>query len=116
MTLGTVTVDPEQRARCHPSESPRSEGSARRLQRVSGVLSPGPSKASGDPGGWSAIEGRNFNSLLVRLGAPSGFLQPGVPSQSMPRGWPALPGRVNSFLIPTSSVRIAEGAPPRLRP
>ena len=73
-------------------------------------------QASGDPGGWSAIEGRNLNSLLVRLGAPSGFLQPGVPSQSMPRGWPALPGRVNSFLIPTSPVRIAEGAPPRLRP
>ena len=60
-------------------------------------------QASGDPGAWSAIEGRNFNSLLVLLGAPSGFLQPGVPSQSMPRGWPALPGRVNSFLIPKSA-------------
>ncbi len=72
-------------------------------------------QAGGDPGGWSAIEGRNFNDLLVRLGAPSGFLQPGVPSQSMPRGWPGLPGRVNSFLIPRSPVRIAEGAPPRLR-
>jgi hypothetical protein len=70
-------------------------------------------QASGDPGGWSAIEGRNFNSLLVRLGAPSGFLQPGVPSQSMPRGWPALPGRLNSFFIPRSHVRMAEGAPPR---
>ena len=52
-------------------------------------------QAGGDPGGWSGIEGRNFNNLLVRLGAPSGFLQAGVPSQSMPRGWPRLPGRVN---------------------
>ncbi len=42
----------------------------------------------GDPGGWSSIEGRNFNRLLVALGAPSGRLQPSPPSQSMPRGWP----------------------------
>jgi hypothetical protein len=69
-------------------------------------------QASGDPGGWSSIEGRNFNSLLVLLGAPSGFLQPGVPSQSLPRGWPVLPARVHSVLIPSSPVPIAEGAPP----
>jgi hypothetical protein len=69
-------------------------------------------QASGDPGGWSAIEGRNFNSLLVRLGAPSGFLQPGVPSQGMPRGWPALPARVNSVRIPASPAPMADGAPP----
>jgi hypothetical protein len=42
----------------------------------------------GDPGGWSSIEGRNFNRLLVRLGAPSGLIQPNAPNQSMPRGWP----------------------------
>jgi hypothetical protein len=41
-----------------------------------------------DPGGWSSIEGRNMNDLLVRLGAPSGYLQSSVPAQSMPRGWP----------------------------
>jgi hypothetical protein len=70
-------------------------------------------QAGGDPGGWSSIEGRNFNSLLVLLGAPSGFLQPGVPSQSMPRGWPVLPARVHSFLIPSSPVPMAEGEPPR---
>ena len=69
-------------------------------------------QAGGDPGGWSAVEGRNFNGLLVQLGAPSGFLQPGVPSQSMPRGWPALPARVHSVLIPSSPGPIAEGAPP----
>ena len=40
-----------------------------------------------DPGGWSSIEGRNFDGLLVRLGAPSGYLQQ-APPQSMPRGWP----------------------------
>jgi hypothetical protein len=42
----------------------------------------------GDPGGWSAIEGRNFNQLLTALGAPSGYLQSSVPAQSMPPGWP----------------------------
>jgi hypothetical protein len=26
-----------------------------------------------DPGGWSSIEGRNFDELLVWLGAPSGY-------------------------------------------
>jgi CSLREA domain-containing protein len=41
-----------------------------------------------DPGGWSSIEGRNMNDLLVRLGAPSGYLQSSVPNQSMPRSWP----------------------------
>jgi len=43
----------------------------------------------GDPGGWSTIEGRNFNRLLVSLGAPSGRVQPNPPAQSMPRGWPS---------------------------
>ena len=42
----------------------------------------------GDPGGWSAIEGRNFNQLLTALGAPGGYLQSSVPQQSMPPGWP----------------------------
>jgi hypothetical protein len=42
-----------------------------------------------DPGGWSSVEGRNFNGLLVRLGAPPGYLQQS-PAQSMPRGWPRL--------------------------
>ena len=44
----------------------------------------------GDPGGWSSVEGRDFNRLLVALGAPSGYLQPSPPHQSMPRGWPRL--------------------------
>lgn len=43
----------------------------------------------GDPGGWSSIEGRNFNALLVLLGAPAGYLQSSVPQQSMPAGWPS---------------------------
>ncbi|MBV8943261.1 MAG: hypothetical protein JO240_16170 [Solirubrobacterales bacterium] len=42
----------------------------------------------GDPGGWSTIEGRNFDQLLVALGAPSGYLQPNPPRQRMPRRWP----------------------------
>lgn len=42
-----------------------------------------------DPGGWSSIEGRNFDQLLVALGAPSGYLQSSVPQQSMPPGWPS---------------------------
>ncbi len=45
-----------------------------------------------DPGGWSSIEGRNFNHFLEWLGAPSGYLQE-TPSQAMPRGWPTLPPR-----------------------
>ncbi len=45
-----------------------------------------------DPGGWSSIEGRNMNDLLVRLGAPSGYLQSSVPDQSMPGGWPQWSG------------------------
>jgi len=44
-----------------------------------------------DPGGWSSIEGRNFDNLLVWLGAPSGYLTTTMPSQHMPRGWPRLP-------------------------
>jgi len=45
-----------------------------------------------DPGGWSSIEGRNFDALLTWLGAPSGYLQ-STPNQSMPRGWPRLPAK-----------------------
>ncbi|MGA2928423.1 MAG: hypothetical protein ABSG43_21005 [Solirubrobacteraceae bacterium] len=44
-----------------------------------------------DPGGWSSIEGRNFDELLVWLGAPSGYLTTTPPNQHMPRGWPRLP-------------------------
>jgi|HubBroStandDraft_6_1064221.scaffolds.fasta_scaffold12424_2 hypothetical protein len=44
-----------------------------------------------DPGGWSSIEGRNFNSLLVWLGAPSGYVTTIPSGQTMPAGWPALP-------------------------
>jgi hypothetical protein len=45
-----------------------------------------------DPGGWSSIEGRNFNALLVWVGAPSGYVTT-APSQQMPKGWPTLPAR-----------------------
>jgi hypothetical protein len=45
-----------------------------------------------DPGGWSTVDGRNMNHLLVQLGAPSGYVQPGVPDQAMPRGWPSWSG------------------------
>jgi hypothetical protein len=45
-----------------------------------------------DPGGWSSIEGRNFNMFLEWLGAPPGQLQQ-APRQHMPRGWPRLPRR-----------------------
>ncbi len=44
-----------------------------------------------DPGGWSTIDGRTMNQLLVMLGAPSAYLQPGTPIQAMPRGWPRWP-------------------------
>lgn len=44
-----------------------------------------------DPGGWSSIEGRNFNAVLVWLGAPSGYLTTAPADQHMPRGWPRAP-------------------------
>ena len=44
-----------------------------------------------DPGGWSSIEGRNFNALLVWLGAPSGYVTTAPAGQRMPRGWPRVP-------------------------
>jgi hypothetical protein len=63
----------------------------------------------GDPGGWSSIEGRNFDQLLVLLGAPSGYLQPNPPHQSMPPGWPKLPARAGSASIPSSATPLVEG-------
>lgn len=44
-----------------------------------------------DPGGWSTIDGRDMNRLLVALGAPSGYAQANTPVQRMPRGWPTWP-------------------------
>jgi hypothetical protein len=44
-----------------------------------------------DPGGWSSIEGRNFDRLLVSLGAPSGYVTSIPPGQRMPHGWPPPP-------------------------
>jgi hypothetical protein len=46
-----------------------------------------------DPGGWSSIEGRNFNNLMLWLGAPSGYATTIPANQQMPSGWPLLPGR-----------------------
>jgi hypothetical protein len=44
-----------------------------------------------DPGGWSSIEGRNFDRLLRWLGAPAGYVTSIPPNQRMPRGGPHLP-------------------------
>lgn len=44
-----------------------------------------------DPGGWSSVEGRNFNAVLVWLGAPSGYVTTIPSNQRMPHGWPGLP-------------------------
>jgi hypothetical protein len=70
----------------------------------------------GDPGGWSTIEGRNFDHLLVALGAPSGYLQPNPPRQRMPRGWPRWPrSKTSTVSIPRSRTPMSEGStgPPR---
>ncbi len=67
----------------------------------------------GDPGGWSAIEGQNFDRLLVWLGAPSGFLQPTVPNQSMPRHWPGLPRRAVIASVPRSMRPLSDGSTAR---
>lgn len=68
----------------------------------------------GDPGGWSAIEGQNFDRLLVWLGAPSGFLQATGPNQSMPRHWPSPPGRAAiASVLPRSTRPLSEGSTAR---
>lgn len=46
-----------------------------------------------DPGGWSSIEGRTFNDLMVWLGAPAGYLTTVPSGQRMPSRWPAVPAR-----------------------
>jgi CSLREA domain-containing protein len=68
-----------------------------------------------DPGGWSAIEGRNFDDLLVALGAPSGYLQPSQPNQSMPRGWPSLHSQARAASVPMLRVPVSEGWTARSR-
>ena len=65
---------------------------------------------SGDPGAWSTIEGRNFNHVLIRLGAPSGILQPKPPNQSMPAGWPRMATKSGTARAPQSSGPISEGS------
>jgi hypothetical protein len=67
----------------------------------------------GDPGGWSTIEGRNFDQLLVVLGAPSAQLQPNPPNQSMPPGWPTWPSMRSTAPIPRSPTRLPEGSTTR---
>ncbi len=62
-----------------------------------------------DPGGWSTIEGRNFNNLLRIVGAPSGYLQPRHPKQHMPPGWPKLYAHRPLAPIPQSRTRQSEG-------
>jgi hypothetical protein len=69
----------------------------------------------GDPGGWSTVEGRNFNYLLRVVGAPSGYLQPSHPKQHMPRGWPKLRSHRPLGPIPRSRTRQAEGWTARRR-
>jgi hypothetical protein len=62
-----------------------------------------------DPGGWSTIEGRNFNNLLVVVGAPSGYLQPHPPKQHMPAGWPKLRRNRPVSATPESRTPLPEG-------
>lgn len=62
-----------------------------------------------DPGGWSTIEGRNFNHLLRVVGARSGYLQPDPPKQSMPPGWPRLSSPGTAAATPESPTPLLEG-------
>lgn len=64
----------------------------------------------GDPGGWSTIEGRTFNRVLIALGAPSGYLQPKLPKQKMPSGWPIWPKKSTIVPTPRSRAPLSEGA------
>ena len=65
---------------------------------------------SGDPEGWSTIEGRNFNHVLTRRGAPSAILEPDPPHQRMPASWPRLASRSGTAATPRSSSPISEGS------
>ncbi len=69
----------------------------------------------GDAGGWSTIEGRNFNYLLRVVGAPSGYLQPRVPKQHMPPGWPKLRSRRPLGPAPKSGSPLREGSTARVK-
>jgi hypothetical protein len=64
----------------------------------------------GDPGGWSSIEGRNFDRLLISVHGPSGYLQPNLPNQSMPAHWPAFRSIAHRALIPQARRPLSEGA------
>jgi hypothetical protein len=64
----------------------------------------------GDPGGWSTIEGRNFNRLLVALGAPSADVQPNPPKQDMPRRWPTWEAEDTTPSIPQSPTPLSDGS------
>ena len=96
----TIAVRPGQTVRAgekiailHPA-SPNLEigwASGRGVQTLAAAY--GHQCACQDPGGWSSVEGRNFDTLLVRLGAPGGYLTTVPPHQHMPRGWPSLPPR-----------------------
>ncbi len=67
---------------------------------------------AGDPGNWSTIEGRNFDKLLIALGAPSGDLQPNTPPQTMPAGWPAVSSSQGRVTPPQSSKPLPQGSTP----
>jgi hypothetical protein len=62
-----------------------------------------------DPGGWSTVEGRNFSSVLARLGAPAGRLQPDAPQQHMPHHWPRSRRSAKTNLLPRSRLSMSEG-------
>jgi hypothetical protein len=62
-----------------------------------------------DPGGWSTVEGRNFSSLLARLGAPSGRRQPDAPYQRMPHHSPRSRPSPKTNLLPRSPLSMSEG-------
>jgi hypothetical protein len=62
-----------------------------------------------DIGDWSTIEGRNFDHLLVMLGAPSGDMQPKPPKQSMPTGWPSLGSLGTVAATPESQTPLHDG-------
>lgn len=68
---------------------------------------------NGDPGNWSTIEGRNFDELLIALGAPSGDLQPNAPDQNMPAGWPSVPAPDGKAPPPRAKAPLSQGSPAR---
>ena len=112
VSAGQIVQPGEQIATLHPGYPNLEIGWASGVGAETLAIAAGHQCTCGDPGGWSAIEGRNFDDLLVVLGAPSGYVQASAPRQSMPPGWPTWRLSARAASAPRSRTPLSEGAVP----